>query len=84
MLTFFSINPGWVRTPLVEKQIEAKAAALGVTIEKATELLLSEKQPSKQFVQVEDLGNAVLFLCSPFANQMTGTNIVMDGGWTAQ
>lgn len=73
-----------MRTPLVEKQIEAKAQQLNVSIEKATELLLAEKQPSKQFVQVEDLANAVLFLCSPSANQMTGTNIVMDGGWTAQ
>lgn len=73
-----------MRTPLVEKQIEAKAKQHNLTIEKAAELLLGEKQPSKQFVQVEHIASAVSFLCSEGASQMTGTNMVLDGGWTAQ
>jgi len=77
------INPGWVRTALVESQIEAKAKQLNISITQATEQLLAEKQPSKQFVQVDDLAQTVLFLCGEHANQMTGTSLVLDGGWTA-
>jgi 3-hydroxybutyrate dehydrogenase len=79
-ITANCINPGWVRTILVERQIEAKAKLHNISIEKATEMLLEEKQPSKQFVQVGDLAAAVLFLCGDHASQMTGTCMVMDGG----
>jgi 3-hydroxybutyrate dehydrogenase len=78
------INPGWVLTPLVEAQIKAKAQQQSITIEKATEYLLEEKQPSKQFATVDQMGGVVLFLCSPSAAQITGISLPIDGGWTAQ
>mmetsp|Transcript_14300 Transcript_14300/g.33409 ORF Transcript_14300/g.33409 Transcript_14300/m.33409 type:complete len:262 (-) Transcript_14300:133-918(-) len=82
-ITCNTVCPGWVRTPLVEKQIEARAAELGVSLAEGARGLLSEKQPSKEFVQPEQLGQLVLFLCSDAASQMTGTALPMDGGWTA-
>jgi 3-hydroxybutyrate dehydrogenase len=83
-VTANAICPGWVLTPLVQKQCEARAVALGVSLEVATEALLAEKQPSKQFTKPEDLGELAAFLASPAAAQMTGSTQVMDGGWTAQ
>jgi len=83
-VTCNSINPGWVRTPLVEKQIEAKAKQNNISIGAAAEELLREKQPSKQFVSVEQLAGTVIFLCSENANQITGISVPVDGGWTAQ
>jgi 3-hydroxybutyrate dehydrogenase len=73
-----------VLTPLVERQIEARAAAQGVSIEEAGRDLLSEKQPSKKFTTPQELGELAVFLCSPAAANMTGTSLAMDGGWTAQ
>lgn len=52
--------------------------------EDAARDLLSEKQPSKQFVTVDQIGSAVIFLCSPYAEQITGISLPIDGGWTAQ
>jgi 3-hydroxybutyrate dehydrogenase len=78
------INPGWVRTPLVEKQIEARAQSKGLPLQAAAEDLLSEKQPSKQFVSIDQLGEAALFLCSDSASQITGISLPVDGGWTSQ
>jgi len=83
-ITCNAVCPGWVLTPLVEKQIEAKAAAKGVTLAAATDELLGEKQPSLRFTQVDQLGELVVFLCSDAASNMTGTALPMDGGWTAQ
>mmetsp|Transcript_16725 Transcript_16725/g.23255 ORF Transcript_16725/g.23255 Transcript_16725/m.23255 type:complete len:291 (+) Transcript_16725:51-923(+) len=83
-ITANCVNPGWVRTPLVEKQIEARAKEKGLSVEKAAEDLLSEKQPSKQFVTLEQLGETVAFLCSPHAAQITGISVPVDGGWTSQ
>ncbi|MFA5598116.1 MAG: 3-hydroxybutyrate dehydrogenase [Pusillimonas sp.] len=83
-VTANAICPGWVRTPLVERQIEALAAKNGTDIETAAKELLSEKQPSLQFVSPEQLGAAAVFLCSDAAAQMTGTSLSMDGGWTAR
>jgi 3-hydroxybutyrate dehydrogenase len=83
-ITCNAISPGWVRTPLIEKQIEAIAERDGTDIETAAERLLGEKQPSAQFVNPEQLGQAAVFLCSPAATQMTGTSLTIDGGWTAQ
>lgn len=83
-ITCNAIAPGWVRTELVEKQITARAQQLGLSQEEAAVSLLAEKQPSKQFVSVEQLGGIVVFLCSEAAAQITGATIASDGGWTAQ
>jgi len=83
-ITCNAICPGWTRTELIEPQIIARAKALGVDIEAGGRDLLSEKQPSKQFVSIEQLGQLAVFLCSPTADQITGTSIPIDGGWTAQ
>ncbi|MGI4851709.1 MAG: 3-hydroxybutyrate dehydrogenase [Janthinobacterium lividum] len=83
-ITCNAICPGWVYTPLVEKQIKDRAAQEGIDIAKATKELLEEKQPSLRFVQPEHLGEMVLFLCSEAGSSITGTALSMDGGWTAQ
>ncbi|BBF91914.1 3-hydroxybutyrate dehydrogenase [Blastochloris tepida] len=83
-ITANAICPGWVLTPLVQKQIDAIAARKGISNEEASRELLSEKQPSKQFVTPEQLGELVLFLCSDAASNLRGTSLSMDGGWTAQ
>ncbi|WP_417793020.1 3-hydroxybutyrate dehydrogenase [Terasakiella pusilla] len=83
-ITANSICPGWVRTELVERQIEKRAAESGRTVEEEARDLLTEKQPSKEFVTPAQLGEAALFLASDAASQMTGTSLSMDGGWTAQ
>jgi 3-hydroxybutyrate dehydrogenase len=83
-ITCNAICPGWVRTALVERQIEARALETGLDIETAAEHLLAEKQPSRQFVQVKDIAELVVFLCTDAAAQITGAAITMDGGWTAQ
>lgn len=83
-ITSNAICPGWTRTELIEPQIAARAEALGVDIEAGGRSMLAEKQPSRQFVSIEQLGQLALFLCSPGADQITGTAIPIDGGWTAQ
>lgn len=83
-VTCNAICPGWVHTPLVQKQIEAKAKEKGCTVEQATHDLLGEKEPSMRFTTPEQLGGLALFLCSDAASNMTGTAISHDGGWTAQ
>jgi len=83
-ITSNAICPGWTRTELIEPQIVARAQALGVDIEEAGRNMLAEKQPSQQFVTIEQLGQMALFLCSSAADQITGTAIPIDGGWTAQ
>jgi len=83
-VTANAICPGWVRTPLVERQIEALATRDGVDVEAAAREMLTEKQPSLQFVTPQQLGGAAVFLCSPAADQMTGTTMSLDGGWTAR
>ncbi len=83
-VTANAICPGWVLTPLVQKQIDALAAKDGLSNEAASKKLLSEKQPSQQFVTPEQLGKLAVFLCSGAASQMTGAALNMDGGWMAQ
>jgi 3-hydroxybutyrate dehydrogenase len=83
-VTCNAICPGWVLTPLVQKQIDAKAAANGWTNEEAVRQLLGEKEPSMQFTTPEELGELAVFLCSPAANNVRGVAWNMDGGWTAQ
>jgi 3-hydroxybutyrate dehydrogenase len=77
--TVNAVCPGWVRTPLVEKQIADIAAEKRISQEDATNELLGGKQPSRTFVTPEQLGSTVAFLCSPAADQITGTAIAVDG-----
>ena len=83
-VTCNAICPGWVLTPLVQKQVDAKALALAVSNEEATKLLLKEKEPSMQFTTPEELGELAVFFCSPAGNNVRGVAWNMDGGWTAQ
>jgi 3-hydroxybutyrate dehydrogenase len=83
-VTCNAICPGWVLTPLVQKQVDAKAAANGWTNEQATRQLLGEKEPSMQFTTPEELGELAVFFCSPAANNVRGVAWNMDGGWAAQ
>ncbi|MGE6497292.1 3-hydroxybutyrate dehydrogenase [Cupriavidus metallidurans] len=83
-ITCNAICPGFVLTPLVAAQIDAIAKLDGISMEAAQARLLSDKQPSGQFVTPEQLGNLVLMLCSPFGDQVRGAAWAMDGGWTAQ
>ena len=83
-ITANSICPGWVLTPLVQKQLDARAAAEGVDNAEATRRLLAEKQPSLQFTSPEELGELAVFLCSPAGNNVRGAAWAVDGGWTAQ
>ena len=83
-VTCNAICPGWVLTPLVQKQVDAKAAALGISNAEATKLLLGEKEPSLQFTTPEELGALAVFFCSPAGNNVRGVAWNMDGGWTAQ
>jgi 3-hydroxybutyrate dehydrogenase len=83
-ITCNAICPGWVLTPLVQKQVDAKAATLGISNAEATKLLLGEKEPSMQFTTPEELGALAVFLCSSAANNVRGVAWNMDGGWAAQ
>ncbi len=83
-ITCNAICPGWVLTPLVQKQVDAKAAALGLSNEEAKKVLLGEKEPSMQFTTPEELGALAVFFCSPAANNVRGVAWNMDGGWAAQ
>jgi 3-hydroxybutyrate dehydrogenase len=83
-VTCNAICPGWVLTPLVQQQVDAKAAALKISNEEAAQLLLREKEPSMQFTKPEELGELALFLCSQAGNNVRGAAWNMDGGWAAQ
>ncbi len=83
-VTCNAICPGWVLTPLVQKQVDAKAAALGISNEAAKKQLLGEKEPSMQFTTPEELGALAVFFCSPAGNNIRGVAWNMDGGWVAQ
>jgi 3-hydroxybutyrate dehydrogenase len=83
-VTCNAICPGWVLTPLVQKQIDDRARNEGIPVEKAKVELLSEKQPSLEFVTPEQLGALAVHLCSDAASQIRGTALSVDGGWTAQ
>ena len=83
-VTCNAICPGWVLTPLVQKQVDAKAAEHSISNAEATKLLLGEKEPSMQFTTPEELGGLAVFFCSPAANNVRGVAWNMDGGWAAQ
>jgi 3-hydroxybutyrate dehydrogenase len=83
-VTCNAICPGWVLTPLVQQQVESRAARDNLAEADAREALLAEKQPSASFVTTDQIGAAVLFLCSEAASQMRGAAWTIDGGWTSQ
>ena len=83
-ITCNAICPGWTHTPLIQTQIEQRASDLNISEEEGGRALLSEKQPSQQFVTTDQLGELVRFLCTDAASQITGASLPVDGGWTAQ
>lgn len=83
-VTANAICPGWVLTPLVQKQIDDKAAREGISLAEAQKGLLGEKQPSLQFVTPAQLGDLAVFLCSSAGDNIRGAAWNMDGGWAAQ
>nr|WP_315594082.1 3-hydroxybutyrate dehydrogenase [uncultured Cupriavidus sp.] len=83
-ITANAICPGWVLTPLVQKQVEARAQKEGIPVEQAKRELVLEKQPSGQFVTPDELGALAVFLSSEAAKQVRGAIWNMDGGWVAQ
>jgi 3-hydroxybutyrate dehydrogenase len=83
-VTVNAICPGWVLTPLVQQQLDARAAREGIDGEEAKRRLLAEKQPSLQFTTPAQLGELAVFLCSPAADNIRGTALNVDGGWVAQ
>lgn len=83
-ITCNAICPGWVLTPLVQKQVDAKAQTQSISIEEATKQLLGEKEPSMQFTTPEELGALAVFFCSEAAANVRGVAWNMDGGWAAQ
>jgi 3-hydroxybutyrate dehydrogenase len=83
-ITCNAICPGWVLTPLVQKQIEDRAKSNNSSIKAEEHALLSEKQPMDKFTTPAELGALTVFLCGENASTMTGTTLSMDGGWVAQ
>ncbi len=83
-VTCNAICPGWVLTPLVQKQVDARAKAAGISNEAAKQQLLGEKEPSMQFTTPEELGALAVFFCSPAGANIRGVAWNMDGGWAAQ
>ena len=83
-VTCNAICPGWVLTPLVAKQIEARAQQSGQTFDQAKVALVSEKQPMHEFSSPENIGALAVFLASDSAASITGSSYSIDGGWTAQ
>lgn len=82
-VTVNAVCPGWVLTPLVQAQLDARAAREGLDIEAVKRALLTEKQPMAQFTTPEGIGGLVVFLCSEAARTMTGAPLSIDGGWVA-
>ena len=83
-VTVNAICPGWVLTPLVQQQVDARAAANGVSVAEAERQLLAEKQPSLKFTTPEELAGLAVFLCTPASQNVRGVAWAVDGGWTAQ
>ncbi|VAW22848.1 D-beta-hydroxybutyrate dehydrogenase, partial [hydrothermal vent metagenome] len=79
-----AICPGYVLTPLVEKQLADQAKAHGISKEQVKNEIMLAPQPTRQFVEVEEVAALALYLCSNMARSITGTSIAIDGGWTAR
>jgi 3-hydroxybutyrate dehydrogenase len=82
-VTCNAICPGYVWTPLVERQIDEQARAHGIPRERVVREVLLKNQPNKRFATVEEIGALTVFLCSDLAASITGTALPVDGGWTA-
>jgi 3-hydroxybutyrate dehydrogenase len=83
-VTVNAICPGFILTPLIQKQIDIIAEQKKVSNEEASSILVSDKQPSGTFGTPEDIGALATFLCTHNARQITGASYTVDGGWTAQ
>lgn len=83
-ITCNALCPGYVRTPLVDSQIDDQARVNRVPREEVIRDVILVKHPNRQFVEIEEVAAMALFLCSDGARSMTGTTLSMDGGWTAQ
>ena len=83
-VTCNAICPGWVLTPLVQQQIEARARTQGIAVKQASSELLAEKQPMLDFTTPEKIAALAVFLCGDAASTITGTALSIDGGWVAQ
>ena len=83
-VTVNAICPGWVKTPLVDRQLEARAQREGIAVEAAAAAFLAEKQPMTRFTTPEAIGGLAVFLCSGAARTITGAPVSIDGGWVAQ
>ncbi|MFF3003856.1 3-hydroxybutyrate dehydrogenase [Kitasatospora sp. NPDC057940] len=77
------INPGYVRTPLVEKQIASQALAHGIREDEVVEQIMLERTAVKRLIEPEEIAQLALWLCSPPASYITGASLPVDGGWTA-
>ena len=82
-VTCNAVCPGYVWTPLVEKQVAAQAIAHGLSEEDVVKKVFLADQPTRKFATVSEIAGTVAFLCGPFAGSITGTTIAVDGGWTA-
>jgi len=83
-ITANAVCPGYVWTPLVEKQIDEQARSHRIPREQVVREVFLKKHPNKRFASVEEIGDVVAFLCSKSADSITGTSIMVDGGWTAE
>jgi 3-hydroxybutyrate dehydrogenase len=83
-ITCNAVCPGYVKTPLVEGQIKDQAKVHNMSEEEVIREIILASQPNKRFVEVEELGELVCFLCSPAAASITGIALPIEGGWTAR
>jgi 3-hydroxybutyrate dehydrogenase len=83
-ITCNAICPGWVLTPLVQQQVDARAKRDAISVDQAKTAMLAEKQPSGEFATPEQMGALCVFLCSDAAAQIRGVALPVDGGWLAQ